>query len=75
MNIFIIVIGAVIITTVMIVAAILISILIKAEILKQGMNLCPHCHGDIYIRNPKGFCDHLHYPENCEFCLRVANKQ
>jgi len=30
--------------------------------------LCAHCGGDIRIRNPKGFCDHLYYPENCPVC-------
>lgn len=29
---------------------------------------CNHCKGDLSIRNPKGFCDHLHYPECCEVC-------
>lgn len=31
-------------------------------------NECPHCKGDIAIRNPMGFCDHLYYPTNCEVC-------
>lgn len=26
---------------------------------------CECCSGDIKIRNPKGYCDHLYYPENC----------
>lgn len=26
---------------------------------------CICCGGDIKIRNPKGYCDHLYYPENC----------
>jgi hypothetical protein len=30
--------------------------------------VCPHCKGDIRIRNPSGYCDHLHYPENCKTC-------
>lgn len=29
---------------------------------KEG--ICPRCKGEIKIRNPKGWCDHLHYPEN-----------
>jgi hypothetical protein len=29
---------------------------------------CPHCGGDVATRNPKGFCDHLYYPENCKIC-------
>lgn len=32
---------------------------------------CPHCDGDINIRNPKGFCDHLYYPESCEICKQL----
>jgi hypothetical protein len=31
---------------------------------------CNHCGGDIAIRNPKGFCDHLYYPENCKVCSK-----
>lgn len=30
--------------------------------------VCEHCDGDKEIRNPKGFCDHLRYPENCDVC-------
>ena len=30
--------------------------------------LCDHCHMDKAIRNPSGYCDHLHYPECCEVC-------
>lgn len=26
---------------------------------------CKCCGGNIKIRNPKGCCDHLYYPENC----------
>lgn len=29
---------------------------------------CNHCGGDLKIRNPKGYCDHLYYPENCKQC-------
>jgi hypothetical protein len=36
----------------------------------HNLNICKHCGGDIRIRNPKGFCDHLYYPENCKFCKR-----
>lgn len=32
---------------------------------------CAHCKGPIAIRNPKGFCDHLYYPENCETCKKA----
>lgn len=41
--------------------------------------ICLHCGGDVRIRNPKGFCDHLYYPDNCEGCLaelrRIARKR
>jgi hypothetical protein len=30
--------------------------------------ICDHCGGEIRIRNPKGFCDHLYYPDYCEIC-------
>ena len=30
--------------------------------------ICEHCGGDIEIRNPSGYCDHLYYPENCKIC-------
>lgn len=29
---------------------------------------CNHCGGDIAIRNPSGYCDHLYYPDYCEVC-------
>ena len=29
---------------------------------------CEHCKEPIEIRNPTGYCDHLHYPENCQVC-------
>lgn len=32
--------------------------------------ICKHCGGDIRIRNPKGYCDHLYYPDNCDICKR-----
>lgn len=35
------------------------------------MKKCRHCSGDIEIRNPKGFCDHLHYPDNCKVCMTL----
>lgn len=30
--------------------------------------ICPHCKMDKAIRNPSGFCDHLHYPDYCPVC-------
>lgn len=37
-------------------------------------NMCAHCGGDIAIRNPKGFCDHLHYPDSCATCFFWGTK-
>jgi len=37
---------------------------------KGNESLCKHCGGDLSIRNPKGYCDHLYYPENCEICKK-----
>lgn len=36
---------------------------------------CEHCNGDLEIRNPKGFCDHLEYPDYCNFCIDKASKK
>jgi hypothetical protein len=30
--------------------------------------ICKHCGEPIAIRNPSGYCDHLHYPDNCKVC-------
>jgi hypothetical protein len=30
--------------------------------------ICPHCKMNKNIRNPSGYCDHLHYPEACNIC-------
>jgi hypothetical protein len=35
--------------------------------------LCPHCNGLLTLRNPSGFCDHLHYPESCEVCQKIES--
>jgi len=29
---------------------------------------CPHCHEDIALANPSGFCSHVYYPDNCAVC-------
>lgn len=31
---------------------------------------CRHCKGDLAIRNPTGKCDHLYYPESCDYCSK-----
>jgi len=36
--------------------------------------LCPHCNEDKRIRNPTGYCDHLHYPENCDICKQYDRR-
>jgi ssDNA-binding Zn-finger/Zn-ribbon topoisomerase 1 len=35
---------------------------------------CPLCGGEIAIRNPKGNCDRLYYPENCPVCFDRVNR-
>ena len=35
------------------------------------MTKCNHCGMDIEIRNPSGYCDHLHYPESCKICKKM----
>src|SRR3990167_5380261 len=40
----------------------------------MNKELCKHCGGKIAIRNPKGNCDHLYYPDNCEVCKSPAPK-
>lgn len=35
---------------------------------RNPTRLCNHCGGDLDIRNPKGFCDHMYYPEYCLPC-------
>ena len=37
------------------------------------MVICKHCKMDIAIRNPSGYCDHLHYPDNCDTCKHLDN--
>ena len=38
--------------------------------------ICPHCEGDIEIRNPTGSCDHLYYPDACRVCrIREGRKR
>ena len=37
--------------------------------------ICEHCGGLIRIRNPKGFCDHLYYPEFCDVCEKRERKK
>lgn len=34
--------------------------------------ICNHCKGELTIRNPKGFCDHLYFPDNCKECQKRA---
>ena len=32
---------------------------------------CIHCGLPVRIRNPSGYCDHLYYPDRCEYCKKV----
>ena len=32
--------------------------------------ICKHCGGDVRIRNPSGYCDHLYYPDYCKTCKK-----
>ena len=41
---------------------------------KTTQAICKHCKGDLAIRNPKGFCDHLGYPAYCNTCLGVKTE-
>jgi hypothetical protein len=36
------------------------------------MKKCKHCHCDLQIRNPSGYCDHLYYPDYCEICKEMT---
>ncbi len=38
----------------------------------ERKDLCSHCNTPIVIRNAKGICDHLYYPESCEFCKGIV---
>lgn len=42
---------------------------------KRKEEECPHCGGSFKIRNPKGYCDHLYYPENCRTCSLLDTSQ
>jgi hypothetical protein len=39
----------------------------------KDIGICKHCNGELKVRNPKGFCDHLYYPENCFTCGELMN--
>jgi hypothetical protein len=30
--------------------------------------ICNHCGYPVSITNPSGFCNHVHYPDNCVTC-------
>ena len=46
----------------------------KGKEAKSEIKLCKHCGGDITIRNPSGYCDHLYYPDNCRVCKKPSEK-
>lgn len=39
------------------------------------MILCNHCHKDLDISNPSGFCDHTYYPDHCSFCEHLLQQE
>ena len=39
----------------------------------MSARICDHCGGDIEVRNPKGYCDHLFYPDSCGVCKGDLN--
>ena len=51
-----------------------VSALIDSLNMTQALR-CDHCEGDVQIRNPQGFCDHLHYPEYCRVCQRMRKEK
>jgi len=30
---------------------------------------------DLSIRNPSGYCDHLYYPDYCDVCRKIRDKE
>ncbi len=48
---------------------------IRGEIKRPSKEVtCPHCFLDIELRNPSGYCDHLHYPESCKVCQELRRQ-
>lgn len=39
------------------------------------LDLCKHCGGNISIRNPSGYCDHLYHPDACTICKRILLRE
>lgn len=37
------------------------------------LKACFHCGGNIEIRNPKRYCDHLYYPDSCKICKEISD--
>jgi hypothetical protein len=35
-------------------------------------SICKHCGGQLAIANPKGFCNHIYYPDYCEVCAAIS---
>jgi len=36
-------------------------------------NRCRHCGGDRALRNPRGDCDHLYWPDKLTDAAKIAN--
>jgi len=49
------------------------SILVNMTRDDNMVELCKHCGMDTSIRNPSGYCDHLHYPEACKICQDIIS--
>lgn len=37
--------------------------------------MCIHCGEQVALRNPTGYCDHLHYPDYCRVCKRMKREE
>jgi len=45
------------------------------ETLELDPSICGHCGEPVEIRNNSGYCDHLYYPENCDYCRTKKMKK
>ncbi len=46
----------------------------KNQRLRAKRMKCKHCGGLISVRNPRGDCDHLYWPDNLTAEAKAANK-
>lgn len=40
---------------------------------REQRDVCAHCGGSVAIRNPRGYCDHLYWPDNLTDEAKRAN--